>query len=154
MIVLFPTNLFENSPILGKNKIILLEHPLFFTKYKYHKLKLILHRSSMRYYYNYLKENGYDVKYINFNEDYSSIFSNDIIEIYDPVDYELELEFKTKCKKLVIHETPLFLTSRESLIELYNTNPKTMHSGFYIFQRKKLNVLIENDLPEGGEWDL
>ena len=43
------------------SRVFLIEDPIFFgyreTKMKFNKLKLVLHRSSMKYYYNYLMKN-------------------------------------------------------------------------------------------------
>ena len=63
---ILPHQLFKDTNILEKyNKIYLYEHPDYFTKYNFHKLRLVLHRSSMKLYYDYLK-NRYNtrIKYL------------------------------------------------------------------------------------------
>jgi deoxyribodipyrimidine photolyase-related protein len=85
LIIIFPTQLFEKKYLENifnynedsnqdnnnknvKNNInkyvILWEHDYFFTRYKYHKLKLAFHRSSMQKYYDDLDKN-YKKLYIN-----------------------------------------------------------------------------------------
>ena len=44
------------------------EHPQYFKKYNFNKKKLMLHRASMRYYYDYLKDNDFKVRYFDFDE--------------------------------------------------------------------------------------
>ena len=71
IILIYPTQLFDINiyyKVLVDNNIktffILLEDDYFFNKYKYHKLKLILHKSSMEYFYNELVNLNYDVIYL------------------------------------------------------------------------------------------
>ena len=72
--LIFPNQLFELKYFPKDNhpKVIhLLEEPVFFgyrkEKMNFNKLKLILHRASMKYYENYLKKNGIEVYYHEFN---------------------------------------------------------------------------------------
>ena len=64
LLILLPSQLFEpqyikkifaytedNTKIKSKH-ICLWEHKYFFTKFKYHKMKLIFHRSSMKKYFD------------------------------------------------------------------------------------------------------
>ena len=54
-ILIFPHQLFEQNPLIEKNGIyFLIEEPLFFSQYKFHVQKLIMHRSSMKFYYDFL----------------------------------------------------------------------------------------------------
>ncbi len=71
IILLLPNQLFEQNKLIAKNSLVyLIEHPTYFTLYKYHKLKLIFHRSTMKYYSDYIKTKyKCNVKYINFNND-------------------------------------------------------------------------------------
>ena len=60
VLLLFPNNLFNVKFLPKTTKIYLLEDPVFFgmrdIKMKFNKLKLIMHRASMKYYHDYLKE--------------------------------------------------------------------------------------------------
>jgi deoxyribodipyrimidine photolyase-like uncharacterized protein len=55
--LLFPTQLFRNIELLKNKTVYVIEDPRFFTDFGYHKLKLVLHRATMKFYYNYLKKN-------------------------------------------------------------------------------------------------
>ena len=60
--LVFPNQLFENSPLdLNKNKSYIIEHDIFFKKFNFHKQKLLIHRSSMMLYFNYLKSKKYNI---------------------------------------------------------------------------------------------
>ena len=74
-------------------KIYLIEEPTYFTKYKFHKLKLAFHRASMKSYYNYLKQKGLDVKYYEFKDNYLSDLKNQEIFFYNPIDHNLTKKY-------------------------------------------------------------
>ena len=55
MLLILPHQLYDKKYIPKDIKdIIIWEHPHYFKKYKYNKKKLVLHRASMKYYYDYL----------------------------------------------------------------------------------------------------
>ena len=60
-----PNQLFKKKYLDKKFNFTIYEHPDFFTKYKFNKKKLVLHRASMKYYYDYLKSKKIKVKYIS-----------------------------------------------------------------------------------------
>ena len=66
--LILPNQLFEKKFLNKNNNFVIWEHPHYFKSYKYNKKKLLLHRASMKYYYDYLKESNYKVKYIEFNK--------------------------------------------------------------------------------------
>ena len=67
--IILPHQLFEKNSILKQNlSIYLVEEPLFFTQYKFHKQKLVFHRASMKAYQNFLEGEGYEVTYIEAKE--------------------------------------------------------------------------------------
>ena len=54
-LLLLPHQLFEPKYFSFKPKnVILYEHPQYFTKYKFNKKKLVLHRASMKIFEKYL----------------------------------------------------------------------------------------------------
>jgi deoxyribodipyrimidine photolyase-related protein len=54
-IIILPTQLFEKNDLINKDSYVYLyEHPIYFNSYKFHKIKLLLHRSTMKYYMDYL----------------------------------------------------------------------------------------------------
>ena len=71
--LLFPNTLFKKNYLpkkSEKNVYYLIEDPIYFgdkNRIKnFNKKKLLLHRASMKYYFDYLKDNDYNVKYIEY----------------------------------------------------------------------------------------
>ena len=77
--IILPNQLFQNNILINlSHNILLIEEPTFFTKFNYHKMKILLHHASMIYYYDYIrhKYKNHNIKYININDiDYDNIFN-------------------------------------------------------------------------------
>ncbi len=166
--LIFPNQLFKDSNLINTNNhIFLVEEYLFFKQYKFHKQKISFHRSTMKFYEDYLKSQGIRVSYINSNDNESNILnfldmlkSQGInhIEMYDPIDYLLNKRINKKCNEhnidLLVHESPHFLNTNEDLEDFFKESKKKFfQTSFYKSERKKRNLLIDSDgRPEGGEW--
>ena len=156
-VIILPNQLFENNKLINSNtKVYIYEHNMYFTKYKYHKLKLILHRATMKNYEDYLlKKYKCKVKYLEYTYDISMLFKKykgKRIDMYDPVDHDIMKEFKKYSKELFVHDTPLFLCTIPDLTS-YLDNGGTFHqTTFYIWQRKRLDILMKDGKPIGGKW--
>lgn len=160
--LVYPNQLFENTDILeGYDKVFLIEDSLFFTKYNFHKQKLILHRATMKMYENFLKDKKYSVSYIDNHqlekeENIKTFLPKKITKIgyYDTVDERLETRLKKNLKDIDcnVYDTPLFLLSQKEVQAYPDKKTYTMNS-FYIEMRKKLSILIDdNKKPIGGSW--
>lgn len=165
--LIFPHQLFKDISLLKKaDSVYIIEEYLFFNQYKFHKQKLVLHRASMKYYENYLQENGIKTNYIDATNKQSDITilidniqanHNVKIKLYDVCDNWLEKRIIETCHSNNIefqeYATPLFINSKEELSMYFGVKQKYLHNDFYIQQRKKLNILIdENGKPQGGKW--
>lgn len=168
-LIIYPHQLFEDNILLSSGRyIFLIEEPLFFTQYAFHKQKLVLHRASMKAYQDLLIQRGHNVHYIDSN---SIKKTADIVEIllqesithihfFDVVDDWLETRLLKALKKTTmtytITETPLFLTDRESLrlhFDAQKGKRQYFMKTFYEWQRKRLSILVEKDgSPTGGAW--
>lgn len=146
-LLILPNQLFEIKHInkIKPNKIIIIEDSLYFKDSKriknFNKLKLVLHRASMKYYYDYLKKNKYDVSYVNYTNKYKSL-KNKKVTVFDPVDHMLVERLKKQIKNLTILETPLFLLTNDQ-INGYKEKKKSknyFHSSFYQWQLKTLDI--------------
>lgn len=137
MLLILPHQLYDID-ILKKhslediNYITIWEHPHYFKKYNYNKKKLVLHRASMKYYYDYLKDNKYKVNYIEYNK--KPTINN--YKIFDPID-KIKLP-----NKYTILESPNFLLNRENYNEFNKTrkSKKVVFNNFYLWSKKKLNI--------------
>ena len=158
--IILPTQLFEyneyNEYLDKMDNIYIIEEPFYFTSKSFHKQKLILHRASMKYYYDKLKKKYKNIEYIEYDKIKNNEFINKTIHIYDPVDKPVIEKYRKISQKMVIYDTPLFLETRAELEEYRNTNTNKKnyyHDNFYKWQRKRLNILLENrEKPIGGKW--
>ncbi len=155
--LIFPNQLFLKSPIVSREReIFLIEEKRFFCDFRFHKNKLVLHRSSMKYYEEFLTEQGLKVNYIPFTDDYFEILKNNNINklhIIDVVDLELEKKLKNSDFKIIWYSSPSFLTAKESFEDFFKDKKTYSQTSFYIEQRKKLKILVDSkSKPLGGKW--
>ncbi len=162
VVLIFPNQLYKNNDLLKKNKkIFIIEHKNYFIKYPFHKLKLILHRSTMKYYKDY-SEKKYDIiiNYLEFTYDFEELFKNykkTTFNFYDPTDKKLMNEINYYAHKyninIKLYESPNFITSINELENyLKESNHLWKQTSFYIWQRKRLDILLKNEKPIGGKW--
>ncbi len=169
--LVFPHQLFEEHPAIEKGReIIIVEDPLFFYDYKYplkfHKMKLTFHRASMKEYAEFLKKKSYKVNYIdfsNYKSDNNFLFTwlkkKDIKEIHfsEVDDYILNKRLIVGCKKNKIvsqkYYNPQFLNTENYIRGYYSRKKNYFQNSFYIDQRIKNNILIENGKPIKGKWN-
>jgi deoxyribodipyrimidine photolyase-related protein len=163
--LIFPVHLFENIDLIkniNPDIIYLLEEDTYFNKFKFNKIKLCYHRATMKYYENYLNKN-FNVKYIDSNKlKWNKIINNKIKEIhyYDPIDHDLTefiINYSNKYKiDNLKYNNPNFMETIEELNEYRekHTNKKNYYhdNSFYKWQRKRLNILINNNKPLYGKW--
>ena len=162
--LLFPHQLFENHPVLSRERETwLIEEPLFFTQFRFHKLKLAYHRATMKAYSQQLMKAGYKVRYIEYHKAttaylFEIIKREEITEIFivDPTDYLLERRYHRYASKanirLHVSESPLFLSTRKYGQQYFEGNKKFFLTSFYIDQRKRFGILMNNGEPTGGKW--
>lgn len=162
---------------------IIIEDCLFFCdkerELHFNMLKLIYQRASMKYYESYLKSQKQKVIYVEFNENSNNLFkfiknkfgTNNKLHVIDPVDRLLEERINFFSKKyhqnIVWYESPAFLLDNQNLEDYMNTikkrsssksaKPKTPKKfyqyNFYIWHRKKFNILMDkNKKPIGGKY--
>ena len=155
--------------------IYIIEEPIYFgdrdVKLNFNKLKLIYHRASMKYYYDYLEKNiskinsnsktnsktnpSITITYLDYNDlknkyssGYKTIKGYSKIHIFDPVDTFLDFKYsKLFGKKINYLDSPLFLCSNKNLEEYHKSKPNKdsyTHASFYKWQRTRLHIL-END---------
>ena len=113
MFIILPNQLFD---YLSKEyKYILYEHPLYFSHSKrsdqFHIQKLILHRASMKYYYDRMREKGYNIFYYEFKRSFDT---KKITHMFTPSDKIIEEEFKHVSN---IVDSPMFLHTLKDLSE-------------------------------------
>jgi deoxyribodipyrimidine photolyase-related protein len=164
-ILIFPHQLFEQNPAISPDaEVYLIEEFLFFKQYNFHRQKLKYHRATMKFYENYLREKGLKVVYVEANQELADVrrlmpklIENGVSEIHfcDVADNWLEKRIKSfgEKVKLVEHETPMFLNSKDELNAYFKTKKHYFQTDFYTQQRKKRQILLDADFkPVGGKW--
>ena len=165
-LILFPHQLFESNADLARGKrTFLIEDALYFTQFKFHKQKLVLHRATMRMHHDYLRKKGRDVHYLELASvptmtaavDAVAKHNVDTLHYINPVDDWLERRLLAAAKacgvKVFRHATPMFLSSDELLERHFSGSGKrVLMANFYVAQRKELGVLVEDGKPIGGRW--
>ena len=159
MLVILPHQLFDIKHVkklLNESikTIVIYEHHKYFTNYRFNKKKLILHRASMKYYYDYLKSNlksdkdKIDIKYIQFNEPgkFNSLINghlniNNTIHMFDPIDkIKLRLGKDTPVK---LYESPNFLIPKELIEKYRKKTDKFTFNNYYLWAKKEINLYPE-----------
>ncbi|MBY0479675.1 MAG: cryptochrome/photolyase family protein [Chitinophagaceae bacterium] len=165
--IIFPHQLFKVHPALDKSRpVYLVEEGLFFRQYNFHKQKLLLHRASMQFYAQWLKEKKYDVTYIettkaenNVRQLIASLVKQKTTEIHiaDVADNWLIKRINETCQqfkiKLITHTTPGFINTMEEVADYFSKRKTYFQTDFYTHQRKQRKILLEKDgKPVGGKW--
>lgn len=163
--LVFPHQLFAQHPALDKNRpVYLIEDHLYFTQYKFHQQKLMLHRASLKYFEDLLKAKGFTVCYVeaiahkNLEDVFQLLQQKGTTKIIycDTIDYLLERRIQRLAKKFRIElnklDTPNFINTATEINQTFGSGRKYFMASFYIQQRKKLNLLLDGDKPLGGKW--
>jgi deoxyribodipyrimidine photolyase-related protein len=181
LLILFPTQLFDEKYIkkifsrveesdtanIKSSHIILWEHPYFFTRYFYHKFKLIFHRATMCNYFDLIKP-IYKKKYIGYTEGkdvltYIKTNKIDEVRFFNPIEKDLfELISSNKIisnlANSLIFPTPYFLNSTEfeTNNQINDQLTSLRHDLFYKIQRIKYNIMVKEKagkmIPDGNAW--
>jgi deoxyribodipyrimidine photolyase-related protein len=106
-LLILPNQLFSVNYFPYKPKIVILyEHPQYFTKYKFNKKKLVMHRASMKMYEDMLIKKGFKVNYKDFNFKEKDLALKNC-KMFDPID---NLSLVNKVNE--VFESPNFLLTR------------------------------------------
>lgn len=163
--LIFPDQLFENHPaILPGRPIYLAEEFLFFRVQQFHKQRLVLLRAAMKAYAERLVEQGYQVVYIDSFQlqkrgDLFSFLSKEGIRSLHLADFsddwlkqDLEQAAESYSWKLEWFSSPMFICSQKDIEVYFKGKKKFSMAQFYAFQRRRLNLLMEEGEPLGGKF--
>ena len=161
--LIYPHQLSRSNPVRRCAVVWLVEDPLFFAQYPFHRQKLMLHRASMKHLEASLRAAGRQVRYVECGE---LKRSSDIgalahaagyrsICVTDPSDDWLSRELESGCRAagvaLEALPDPDFLTPPE-VIAAWGERKRLFFTEFYIEQRKRLGILLDRGEPVGGSW--
>jgi len=169
--LIYPHQLFDPHPaLLPGRPAYLIEDPLLFGTDPHwpmpmHKQKLVLHIASMSAYERELQAENIPVTRVTHQRNRDSIATlqatlpDDIrtLHLADVCDDILERRIRrfaaSRSIRLVIHESPNFLTPSTFLEQTIGKTKKPFMARFYQAQRKRMDILLD-DLggPMGGQW--
>ncbi len=164
--IVYPHQLFPNLDWLqGAQRVYVVEDPLLFTQYAFHRQKRMLHRASLRAYADRLRAHGSDVHYIEAKQlETSGTLAAKLASdgathcrVIDPEDHDLSESVIRGCNcaglELQVLDDPHFLTSTQQIDAFVADRDKLLFTSFYIEQRKRLQVLIDDrQKAVGGKW--
>lgn len=139
------------------------------TYVRHHKKKIAFLFSAMRHYSEQLKQDGFQVRYIKLDDPDNtgslkgevnralSFFKADKIIVTSCGEYRLQKDMEQwgsdSGTPLEIKEDGRFLCGIEEF-QLWAKNRKNLRMEFFYREmRRKYNVLMDGDQPEGGEWN-
>ena len=137
--------------------IVLVESARMLEGRPWHKERLFFLTSAARHFAYQLEHDGYTVRYIKAPTTIDGLksaqkeFGNLEISCAEPSSHRQQKQLQDFGVRFV--ENDFFLTSR-SLFNLWAEKQKTyVMENFYRAQRNRLNILVENGQPEGGQWN-
>lgn len=170
-VLILPNQLFADHPGLidQTDRVVLFEDPLFFGDPKYparmHKQKLWLHRASMARYQHMLCTKGVDATTFEYEARsdaclrlFQRLSAEAITEVVmaDPVDFIAEKRLRRAADQTGIHlefrASPSFLNTGADNRAWSAGRKRWFMAEFYKSQRRRLDVLMDGDQPQGGQW--
>lgn len=166
---LFHPKMLEKNGASRKDSIIFMREDQELASYfKFHTHKVIFFFAAMRSYRDELVELGYQVHYEEFHPRTSetnyekalqkfcklkNISSVSMFEIEDKF-FEKRILSLFEKLKLPVHvwQSPMFLTSREQFKGYLSSSRRPFMKTFYESQRRRLNILVQDQKPVGGAW--
>ena len=169
--VILGNQLFEPSILknLGCEHVFMAEDHGLCTYEKHHKLKIYLFFCAMREYRDELQSLGIQVSYFNIeqrdeNVSYATFLCDfleknkikkiSLFEIEDqPFETELTQFLKSKSIQVTVHNSPMFMFSREEFAISFGENKTFRLANFYKHIRKKHKILVDDNYdPVGQRW--
>ncbi|MGB7209027.1 MAG: cryptochrome/photolyase family protein [Pyrinomonadaceae bacterium] len=158
--LIYPHQLFRKNPALdGSDTVFIIEEPLLFSQYRFHKQKLVMHRASMKFYAEKLTQDCKKVRYVEFSEllrtgDVAGILAGDRVthaNFVQPVDNWLETRLSKALKTAGITETrfdsPMFINTTDEVADYFVGRKSFSMARFYQRERERRRILME---PTGG----
>jgi deoxyribodipyrimidine photolyase-related protein len=135
----------------------------------HHIQKVVAFFGAMRNFSEILKQAGHQVHYLALDDKANrqqleanlnfliEKFNADGFAYMEPDEYRLDQQLKEYVLGLNIPsevvETEHFMTSRSELTEFFEGKKQLILEFFYRRMRKKFNILMQLDQPEGGQWN-
>ncbi|MFX0557341.1 cryptochrome/photolyase family protein [Maribacter sp. CXY002] len=135
----------------------------------HHVQKVVAFFMAMRSFKDDLSQKGHQFIYLKISDKENPHALSKIIEKYMkktaadrfeyqlPDEYRLDQQLQCICDELQIEsqvvDTEHFFTGRYELKEFYKGKKQMVMESFYRMMRKKHNIMMVNNQPEGGKWN-
>ena len=135
----------------------------------HHIQKIIGFFGAMRQFAAKLKDNNHRVHYItldatenqhSFEQNLLGLFKQYQIKKFEylwPDEHRLDQQLSNFCKSIEIpyevYDTEHFLTTRTELKTFFEGKKQWVMEYFYRYMRKKFQILVTQDVPEGNQWN-
>lgn len=136
---------------------------------KHHIQKVVAFFRSMRNFANTLKDEGHQVVYFKIGDTdnpqklpelIKQTITEQKVEKFEyqlPDEHRLDNQLQEICKSITIpsqaFDTEHFYTNRDDLKNHFKGKKQLIMESFYRMMRKKHNILMVNNQPEGGKWN-
>jgi len=135
-LLILPNQLFSVNYFPYKPKVVILyEHPQYFSKYKFNKKKLVMHRASMKMYEDMLIKKGFKVNYKDFNFKEKDLALKNC-KMFDPID---NLSLTNKVNE--VFESPNFLLTKKDYGKFREKTDKFFFTSFYNYGKKITDII-------------
>lgn len=134
--------------------IVLVESQRMISSPKWHKERLFFLISSARHFAKELEDQGFQVKYIkaeNTPEGLASLKSKAPIYCAEPSSFKQSKQLADFGVRFVPND--FFLTPRPLFYDWASKQKTFVMENFYRLQRQRLNLLLDNGQPIGGQWN-
>ncbi len=137
---------------------------------KHHQLKLVLVFSAMRHFAKHLIEAGYQVTYVTLDDPRNSgsllsecqrfceAYGVSDVVLTEPAEYRLFKQFYDASLQsdlsIIMREDDRFLASKRDFLTFAEGRKQLRMEYFYRQMRVRYQVLLEDDKPIGGKWNL
>ena len=170
MLVILGNQLFplRYLPAAEKSVVFMAEDIGLCTYEKHHQQKIVLFLAAMRAYADELREAGYSVHYLGLDPDdrrsYEARLQEALAATGETSLTHFEIEDKPFEQRIITFaekqglqrqqlRSPMFSCSREEFADYADGRSKLLMGDFYKLQRRRLNILLDEDgQPEGGQW--
>ena len=136
---------------------------------KHHIQKVVGFFLAMRNFADALEKKGHNVVYFKIGDQNNPQNLPDLIEqtiskhkierfeYQLPDEYRLDQQLQEICESISVpsevFDTEHFYTKRDELKDYFKGKKQLLMESFYRMMRKKHNILMEDDQPEGGKWN-
>jgi deoxyribodipyrimidine photolyase-related protein len=164
--LIYPHQLFAEHPALaGVSRAVLVEEPLLFTHYRFHRQKLVLHRATMKRFAAGLRRRQVKVHYVEAGQLTDTAAIADVlnrlqitsVRYVDLCDDWLSARLGDALERrgieALVVDDPHSLTPPSLVREIAESDDRLSFTSFYIAQRKRLHLMLgEDGRPQGGRW--